>query len=173
MPDHPRPWAIEPLGKHHDRAAFSCGAEALDAYLRKRAGQEQRKNIARVFVAEGGEPHVIAGYYTLSGFGIDVGDLPEPEAKRLPRYPIVPAALIGRLAVDRRFQGMGLGGILLIDALARILQAGGEVASYAAVVDAKDDSAVAFYRKYGFIPFPSRPNRLFLPVATAKAAIFG
>ena len=164
---------IKPLGKHHDRAAFSCGTEALDRYLRERAGQDERKNLARVFVAEGAEPHVVAGYYTLSSFGIDVGDMPESDRKRLPRYPVIPAALIGRLAVAVAYQGIGLGERLLIDAIARILDAGNEVATYAIVVDAKDDRAVSFYRKYGFVPFPSQQMRLFLPTATAMVALRG
>ena len=170
MADPVRSWTVQPLGQNHDRAAFSCGVETLDHYLQKQAGQEQRKNIARVFVAEGARPQDIAGYYTLSSYGIDVVDLPEAQRKRLPRYPIIPAALIGRLAVGISYQGSGLGEYLLLDALARLVHASGEVASHAVVVDAIDGRAVSFYRKYGFIPFPSHPMRLFLPTATAKSA---
>jgi GNAT superfamily N-acetyltransferase len=159
---------IEPLGKHHDRAAFSCGDEALDKYIRRRARQDQAKDIARVFVAVGAEPSVIAGFYTLSSYAIDLGELPEAQSRRLPRYPEVPAALIGRLAVALDHQGRGFGGLLLIDALRRILETGENIAAYATVVHAKNDDAVAFYNKYGFIPFRSHPNRLFLPAATAR-----
>lgn len=162
------PLTIEPLGKHHDRAAFSCGTAALDSYLQKQAGQDERRNIARVFIAVGEAPHIVAGFYTLSSYKIDLGDLPEAARKKLPSYPDVPAALIGRLAVSLDYRGRGLGGMLLVDALKRIVETGRGVAVHAAVVDAKNEAAVSFYRKFGFIAFPSRPNRLFLPTATAE-----
>ncbi len=157
---------FEPLGPHHDRAAFSCGNDDLDRYLKTRVNQDQRRNLARAFVLVGTAPEVIAGYYTLSSTGIDLGKLPEAEAAKLPRYPVIPAALIGRLALATEYQGKGLGGVLLADALKRIVEAGTEVAAYAVVVDAIDDSAAAFYEKFGFLRFPSIPRRLFLPVAT-------
>jgi GNAT superfamily N-acetyltransferase len=161
-------YGIEPLGKHHDRAAFSCGDEALDRYIRNQARQDHAKDIARVFVAVGPERHEIAGFYTLSSYTIDLGELPDAQSRRLPRYPEIPAALIGRLAVARDHQGKGLGEILLIDALRRIIETGETVASYCTVVHAINERAVAFYRKYGFIPFPRHPNHLFLPAATAR-----
>jgi len=165
--------AIGPLGKHHDRAAFSCGVDTLDKYLRERAGHDARKNLTRVFVANGTKPHVISGYYTLSSYGIDVGEMPEADKKKLPRYPIIPSALIGRLAVAVSHQGTGLGERLLLDALARVVEVSEEVASYAIVVEAMDERAISYYRKYGFFPFPSQPLRLFLPTATANIAILG
>lgn len=158
---------IEPLGRYHDRAAFSCGNADLDEYLKTRARQDEKKNFARAFVLVGEEPSTIAGYYTVSNMGINFGDLPEKEAKKLPRYPVVPAALIGRLAVSEDYQGQGLGGLLLIDAMKRIIEAGVDVAAYAIIVDAKDDNAASFYEKYDFQRIPTQPNRLFLPVATA------
>lgn len=166
--NHPAPAVIEPLGSHHDRAAFSCGVEALDRYIRTQAGQDERRNLARAFIAVGAAPHVVAGYYTLSSLSIDVVDLPEELTRRLPHYPHLPAALIGRLAVSLDYQGQRLGEFLLMDALKRIIETGGTVASFAVLVDAKDASAVSFYEKYGFISFPTHPMRLFLPVATAK-----
>lgn len=159
---------IEPLGKRHDRAAFSCGVENLDRYIRKQARQDHFRNITRVFVALGAVRHEIAGYYSLSSYVIDLGELPDEQAKRLPRYPEVPAALIGRLAVATDYQGKGLGQILLVDALRRIVETGESVASYAAVVHAKNETAIKFYEKHGFIAFPRQPNHLFLPVATAS-----
>ncbi len=158
---------IERLGRIHDRAAFSCGSSDLDEYLKTRAGQDEKKNFARVFVLVGDEPSSIAGYYTVSNLGINIGELPEEVAKKLPRYPIVPAALIGRLAVSEKYQGQGLGSILLIDAFKRIVAASVNVATYAIIVDAKDDNAASFYEKFGFQHIPSQQNRLFLPVATA------
>mgnify|MGYP001412474140 CR=1 FL=1 len=160
----------EPLGAIHDRAAFTCGTEALDAYLHKLAGQEQRRNISRVFVMTGDEPNIIAGYYTLSNFSIDLTEIPDEQIRRLPRHPEIPAALIGRLAVATAYQGRGLGRDLLMDALVQIIDKSDSIGIYAVVVDAIDDRAAAFYEKYGFIRFPSRPDRLFLPIETAKKA---
>lgn len=156
---------IEPLGPHHDRESFVCGEPALDDYLRRRASQDTRRRVARVFVAVGAAPEEIAGYYTLSAASFEKGELPAGIAKRLPHYP-VPAVVIGRLAVSRSFQGRRLGENLLLDAVRRIVGASTTIAAYAVVVDAKNDAARAFYERYGFRPFPSTPRRLFLPLAT-------
>jgi predicted GNAT family N-acyltransferase len=107
---------------------------------------------------------IVAGYYTLSQAGINLVDLPIEITKKLPKYPVVPATLLGRLAVDKKYQGKGLGEILLMDALQKSLQ--NEIASMAVVVDAKDDNARSFYEHYQFIRFPDYPNRLFLPMTT-------
>jgi len=161
---------IEPLGRQHDRAGFSCGQAELDAWFHRRASQDEKRNVARVFVAVDGEGRV-AGFYSLGSFALAIADLPEEIARRLPRYEAIPAALIGRLARDERWRGQGVGDLLLADAIRRILGAGRSVAVFAIVVDAKDDRAAAFYEGYGFRRFPSRPLRLFLPIATALAAL--
>jgi ribosomal protein S18 acetylase RimI-like enzyme len=109
----------------------------------------------------------IAGYYTLSATSMALTDLPAPLAKKLPRYPAVPATLMGRLAVDSRRRRRGLGEVLLLDALSRILRS--EIASYAFVVDAKDDAAQAFYHRYSFVRLVSAGRRMFLPLAQAAA----
>lgn len=163
------PPVIEPLGAHHDRAAFSCGEPALDAYLRRQASQDMRRRVARIFVAIGDAPGKIAGYYTLSAASFEKTDLPPPLATRLPHYP-VPAAVLGRLAVDISWQGRGLGETLLLDAVRRVLRASAVLAVHAIVVDAKNDRAQAFYERYGFRPFVSSPRRLFLPLATFEKA---
>jgi ribosomal protein S18 acetylase RimI-like enzyme len=160
---------IEPLGKHHDRESFSCGQPDLDDWFRRRSSQDQKRNVARVFVAVGGGLRVI-GFYSLSTFALSCADLPEDIAHKLPRYDTIPAALIGRLARDRQTRGQGLGELLLADAIRRILGAGRSIAVFAIVVDAKDERAVDFYKGFGFLPFPFRPRRLFLPTATAAAA---
>lgn len=157
---------IGPLGDGYDRAAFSCGAAPLDEYLKRRARQDRDRRVAAVFVMAGDDPTTIAGYYTLSSLSIELKGLPQKVAKRLPRYPEVPAVLIGRLAIDSRFQGRGLGELLLFDALDRILEHAGEIGAFAVVVDAIDDRAAQFYVRYGFQPFRTRPTRLFLPLAT-------
>lgn len=165
-------WLIEPLARRHDRAGFSCGKPPLDLYLRNQAGQDARRRVAAPFVAVEGESPVVLGYYTLSAFGIDLGDLPEETARRLPRYPVVPATLLGRLAVDRSVRGRGLGEFLLIDALRRALEQSATIAAAAVVVDAIDEEAGRFYAHFDFIPFPERRDRLFLPMKSVER-LFG
>ncbi len=159
---------IEPLGKHHDRAAFDCGIAALNRYIREQAGQDSKKKIAATFILTGDAPPVIAGYYTLSSTSINIGELPETVAKKLPRYPLMPATLIGRLAVDRRNQGKGGGELLLMDALKRSLISTKQIGSVAVVVDAKDDSAKEFYTHFQFIQLVNYSHRLFLPIAIVQ-----
>jgi predicted GNAT family N-acyltransferase len=154
---------IEPLGDNHNRAAFSCGVEALDRYLQRQASQDVSKHAAAAFVITP-DGKTVAGFYTLSAHSILLGDFPEGVAKKLPRYPSVPAALLGRLAVSMQFGRRGVGELLLLDALKRVLQSSTDVAATAVVVDAKDDRARDFYLRHHFIPLPEHPNRLFYPV---------
>ncbi len=156
---------IEPLGKRHDRAAFSCGVQELDRYLTRQAGQDVRRRIARVFVCTAEGSNVVVGFYTLSALSLDLGSLPEHLARKLPRHP-VPAALIGRLAVDRSSQASGIGRMLLADAVKRTASAGEAIAVYAVVVDAKDENAKRFYEAFGFMSLRDRPMRLFLPLGS-------
>ncbi len=164
----PAAYRVEPLGRQHDRSAFSSGVEPLDRYLREQAGQDARKRVAVPFVLCEGKSNIILGYYTLSALSVDVGAWPEDVTRKLPKYPVVPAALLGRLAIATRLRGQGAGEHLLMDALRRALDASREVASLAVVVDAKDDAAMSFYRHYGFISFADRPRRLFLPMAVLE-----
>ncbi len=170
----PRPVAyrVESLDRQHDRSAFSSGVEPLDRYLREQAGQDARKRVAVPFVLCEGKSNVVLGYYTLSALSVDVGAWPEDVTRKLPKYPVVPATLLGRLAVDTRLRGQGAGEHLLMDALRRAHDASREIASVAVVVDAKDDAAVSFYRHYGFISFADRPRRLFLSMAVLEK-LFG
>ncbi len=161
--------AVEPFGKH-DRAMFSCGVAALDDWFRLRAGQDERRNVARVFVAIDDQFGVV-GFYSLSSFTLAITDLPVEYVKRLPRYDAIPAALIGRLARDERVRGEGVGDLLLADAVRRVLSAARSLAVFAIVVEAKDEQAVDFYRNFGFEPFPNRPLRLFMTASAAAAAI--
>lgn len=156
---------IRPLAPDHDRPAFSCGVDALDRYLRQQAGQDVKRRISNCFVASPAGTMAVAGYYTLAAASIPLVELPETEAKRLPRYPVVPAALIGRLAVDRQFRGLELGSAMLFDAIERAAKA--EPAVFTMIVDAKDEAAVRFYGRCGFTPFAGRPMSLYLPIATA------
>ncbi len=167
------PWRIAALDSAaHDRATFACGAPDLDRYIREHASQDVKRDVARVFVALEGEAAIVRGYYSLSAASFQRDALPAEQAKRLPRYP-VPAALLGRLAVDERMKGKGLGAFLLMDALNRLLLATQTLAVHALVVDAKDEAAAAFYRKYGFIAFPDEARRLFLPMATVRKLVAG
>ena len=160
-------FVVEPLGPKHDRAAFSCGVEALDAYLHKQAAQDLKKRAAVPFVITP-DGKTIAGYYTLSQYAVQLDAVPDEIAKQLPKYPVVPATLLGRLAVSTAFRGQGLGAILLMDALYRPLQHSKELASAGVVVDAKDAPALAFYEKYGFLELPNIERRLFLPMGTVE-----
>lgn len=158
---------IELLGLKHDRAAFSCGVDVLDVYLRKQASQDFKKHAAVPFVLTP-DGRTIAGYYTLSQYAVRLDHVPPEVAKKLPRYPVVPATLIGRLAVSTAFRGQGHGETLLMDALHRIFQHSGEVASAGVIVDAKNAAAVSFYKKYGFLELPDVERRLFLPMGTVE-----
>ncbi len=153
---------IEPLGAGHNRSAFECGAEPLDRYLRVQAGQDARKNIAAPFVLVLSDG-TVAGYYTLSATAINLAELPEKTARKLPRYPLLPATLLGRLAVDRRYHGKGYGRFMLADALFRAFRS--EIASFAVIVDAKDESALRLYQRESFFSLPDQPMKLFLPMA--------
>ena len=156
-------FSIEALQGSHDQSRFDCGSEALDRYIRRQASRDARRNVSRVFVALPEESNKVAGFYTLSAGSIERNALPEKQAKRLPRYP-VPVALLGRLAVDRRWSGQGLGSALLADVLRRVVRASAALAVYAVVVDAKDEQAQAFYEHFGFIELPGAKRRLFYPV---------
>jgi ribosomal protein S18 acetylase RimI-like enzyme len=156
---------IEPLSSHHDRKNFSCGESTLDAYIQRQASQDIRRRGAQVFVAPGSSGQSIAGYYSLSAASFQKDILPTDMAKRLPHYP-VPAAMLGRLAIDRTQQGKRLGEILLLDAMRRVLGASKVIAVHALIVDALNDRARTFYERYGFIEFTGNPRRLFLPLET-------
>ncbi|MBF0555897.1 MAG: GNAT family N-acetyltransferase [Nitrospirae bacterium] len=155
---------IEQLGKHHDRAAFDCGIEELGHYIRVQASQDIKKKVTATFVLAGVLPAIIVGYYSLSSTIVKVKELPEQVAKKLPRYPTMPATLIGRLAVDRRYQGSGYGELLLMDALKRSLISTEQIGSVAVIVEAKNDKAKAFYEHFQFIPLVNYSYRLFLPM---------
>ena len=164
----PGAFRIEPLSTAHDRREFSCGVAALDRYLRELATQDVRRRISNCFVACD-HAGTIAGFYSFAATSLPLSAIAEEDAKRLPRYALLPAGLIGRLAVDHRFQGRRLGGALVIDAARRAAMS--DPAIYALVVDAKDEPAVTFYEHLGFRRFVSRPMSLYLSVATALKAM--
>jgi ribosomal protein S18 acetylase RimI-like enzyme len=165
----PAPFRFETLGAGHDRRSFSCGEEALDRYFQTQVNQDIRRRVANCFVVVESATGRMAAYYTLSAASIPLLDLPPDEAKRLPRYPAVPAVLIGRLAVDQRFQRRGLGELMLMDAVYRTMQ--DAAAAFLLLVEAKNDAALAFYRRYGFCQLAGKPRTLFLPLATAQKTL--
>jgi hypothetical protein len=160
-------YRFEPLTKQHDRAGFCSASPALNTYLQQLARKDTERRVAASFVmVEESAPATIVGYYTLSAFTVEAAELPEKMQKKLPRYPRLPATLLGRLARDERFPGTGL--LLLLDALARAHRQSVQVASLAVVAEAKDDLALTFYRKFGFAPLGSYPNRVFLAMGTIE-----
>ena len=155
------------LGKHHDRRGFNCGVEVLNDYLVRIAGQDVKRKAAAVFVlSPETDAARIAGYYTLCSTAIELTQVPMSLSKQLPRYPQVPAILIGRLARDLDFPGVG--SLLLADALARCVRVASEIAATVIVVDVKNENAIRFYERHGFIALPKLQNRLFLPISTAE-----
>jgi GNAT superfamily N-acetyltransferase len=164
-----------PLGEEHLslRAAFSCGEEALDRYLRERARKELQQRIAAVWILHDVGENRIAGSYTLSAVAIERGELLESLTHRMASYDIYPATLIGRLAVDRDYRDQRIGGRLLLDALARALTVSRQVASVAVVTDAKNKSVQAFYEHYGFMRLLTEQHvrRLFLPMKTIESLL--
>jgi GNAT superfamily N-acetyltransferase len=162
-------WVIERLGPQHDRESFDCGKPTLTSWLKERAGQFERKNLARAYVAvRPGQPLVL-GYYSLSTHHVAFEALPPDQAKGLPPRMEVPVVLLGRLAVDRAAQGQGLGGLLLIDALRRALRVAEQIGIRAVEVDAIDEVARDFYRHYGFITLADDPLHLYLSLKAVEA----
>jgi GNAT superfamily N-acetyltransferase len=143
-------YVITPLDARHDRGAFSCGVEALDRYLRERASQDARRRVTSIFVAEDRETGAVQGFYTLAMAALNLDRLPPELARKMPRYPTVPAVRLGRLAVHAHARGQGLGAHLLFDALARSLR--NEIAWAAFLVDAKDEAARRFYLRFDLTP---------------------
>ena len=156
------------LRADHPRNEFDCGDVDLDRYFKTQVTQDIRRHVAHCFVAVNSLGHV-AGYYTLAASSVLLADLPQVLAKKLPRYPTVPVARMGRLAVTQSAQQIGLGSALLADALTRVFQA--DVAAYAMVVDAKHEEAALFYEKHGFKQFSFHPLSLWLPMNAVVALV--
>lgn len=157
------------LASHHDRSKFTCGVEPLDRYIRQQATQDMRRRIANCFVLVESSTGNVAGYHTLSATSLFLTDLPDEHLKRLPRYPIVPTVLLGRLAVAVAYQGRGLGEFILADAVDRAARA--DIGAFAIVVDPKDDQARRFYLKYGFAELPALERRLYVPIDSIVGAL--
>lgn len=156
-------WNIRRLDTAHDRAVFDCGQVMLNEWLRDRAGQFDRRDLSRTFVATRSGDARVVGYYAISTHRVVYESLPAAEAKGLPRLD-VPVVLLGRLAVDLTVQGQGLGALLLVDALRRSLHISEQIGIRAVEGDPIDESARNFYLKFGFRPLLDEPRHLFLPM---------
>ncbi|MEI6705859.1 MAG: GNAT family N-acetyltransferase [Methylococcales bacterium] len=155
---------IKLFDKQFSRKEFDCGNDVLNRYLKQQLSQDIKKRLAVAYVLL--EMDKIIGFYTLSASAINISDLNEQLAKRLPKYPLVPVSLLGRLAIDKNYQKQGLGDLLLMDALYRCSISAKQVASLAVVVDAIDEKAEDFYQRYGFETLTN--GQLFLAMQTIE-----
>lgn len=165
-------YTITRLNKNHVKQAFSCGSVYLDNYLKTQASQDVKKNVSITYILTLCGSHTTIGYYTLSSIGIDAKDFPPETLKKLPKYPILPSILIGRLAVDKNHHGKKIGKHLLIDALKRSYTISTQVGIAIVTVDAKDATASSFYQYHGFMEFSENKSKLFLPMSTIKKLPF-
>lgn len=163
---------IELLRKDHNRKDFDCGNATLNIYLRNQAGQDVKRKLSACFVLPDSDTTHIKGYYTLSNNSIPLQSFSQEVRRKLPKsYTSIPTTLLGRLAIDKRSQGQGIGKILLIDALTRSYEISKELGSFGVVVDPIDISAKNFYRKYDFIELPDS-GKMFIAMKTLKE-LFG
>lgn len=160
-------YVCEPLGNEHDRTQFDCGVSVFSDYLAKFAKQDVKRKASAVFVlVERAEPKRVIGFYTLCASSVALAELPEEVTRKLPRYPEIPAILVGRLARDVNHPGTG--SLLLADAITRCVRVASEIAASLIVVDSKGEAATRFYEKFGLISLPKLPDRMFLPMQTAE-----
>lgn len=162
---------VEPLDPaKHRRDTFDCGVEALNDFLQTRARREMEVGTSACFVmVPQSAPAQIAGFYTLSAASIQRTELPEGLLKKLPRYAVLPATLLGRLARALEWKGQGVGNRLMLSALSRAVSAAQEVASWAVVTDPKDHNAHRFYESFGFRALT--PERMFIPMKDVAAQL--
>ena len=161
-------YLTEPLESKHNRKEFSCGKDLLDNYFWKQAKQDIKRKLSTCFVIADKKTNLVSGYYTLSSNSISNEVIPEYFKKKLPKsYSSIPTILLGRLAIDKNYQGKGIGKVLLIDSLRRCFEISDSIGIFAVVVDPLDDEAEEFYEKYGFIKLPDN-GKMFLPMKTIK-----
>jgi GNAT superfamily N-acetyltransferase len=164
-------WHEEPISKKHDREAFDCGEEALNEFLRRHARKSHDLGGAKTFLAiDDGDNKTILGFYSLSPGSVEYARTPEIAKRGLARHD-VPGFRLARLAVDRKVQGQGIGGQLLLAAGRRCLRAASEVGGVVLLIDAKNDRVAGWYTSYGAAPLLDAPLSLVLPLATIEAAL--
>lgn len=165
-------YLITCLDKKHEKRLFSCGNIELDNYLHTQASQDFKKSVSVTYVLTSHDSNQILGYYSLSSMSVPLDELPKETIKKLPKYPLLPAVLIGRLAVDKKHQGNRIGELLLLDGIKKSVRISQKIGVVAIIVDAKDKEAANFYKHYGFIALPENHHKLFLPINTAKMLPF-
>ncbi len=159
---------FEPLdSKKHNRQNFDCGVEALNLYLKNFAGQDQRRSLSRVYVLS--DHDTIIGYYSISAHSVSRDNL--PDEARIGNYHDIPFILLGRLAVDKHYQGQGFGDALIYHAFTTTLEAADIVGIVGMVVDAKDAKASRFYKGFGFKPLKASKNRLVLALQIIRKLV--
>jgi GNAT superfamily N-acetyltransferase len=159
---------VEPLLKKHKKKDFKCGKDMLDNYIHSQASQDVKRKLSVCFVLEDIQTGLIQGYYTLANNSIPLHTIPKKWKNKLPiSYTSIPTTLLGRLAVDERFQGKGIGPLLLVDALKRSYEISASIGSFAVVVDPLDEAAEKFYEKFGFIKLPDS-KKMFIAMQTLK-----
>lgn len=163
-------WHEEPISKKHDREGFDCGEDALNEFLRRHARKSHERGGAKTFLALDDAGQTIVGFYSLSPASIEYARTPEIVRRGLARHD-VPGFRLARLAVDRRWQGQGLGGQLLLAAGRRCLRASQEVGGVVLVIDAKSEGVARWYASYGAVALLDAPLSLLLPLATIEAAL--
>ena len=164
-------WHEEAIHKKHDREAFDCGEQALNEFLRRYASKSHELGGAKTFVAiDDADNMTILGFYSLSPASVEYARTPEMVRHGLARHD-VPGFRLARLAVDRRLQGQGLGGQLLLAAGRRCLRASAEVGGVVLVIDAKNERVAAWYAGYGAVPLLDAPLSLMLPLSTIETAL--
>ena len=164
-------WHEEPIGRSHDRTGFDCGEEALNEFLRRYARRSHELGGAKTFLAvDDKDQRTIVGFYSLSPASVSYAKTPAMISRGLARHD-VPGFRLARLAVDRKFQGQGIGGQLLLAAGRRCLSVAAEVGGLVLVIDAKNEKAAAWYATYGAVPLLDAPLSLLLPLATIAAGL--
>ena len=159
---------ITALDRNHDRAGFDCGVQELNAILKATTRQHSSKGISRTFVLTDGSPTIL-GFFTLTLCEVFAEQIPAGSAHKYPSHGL-PAVRLARLAVSRKQQGKGYGGLLLAEAIHRTALIAEQAGLIGLFVDAKDDAALRFYLRYGFVEIPGHPLQLFLPVSTILSA---
>jgi len=158
---------IEFLDKKHNRNDFDCGKELLNDYLKTQASQDIKRKLSVCFVLADSENNIL-GYYTLSNNSIPLSSYSEQIQKKLPKsYMSISTTLLGRLAIDKKYHGLGYGKILLIDALRKTFEISKKIGSFAIIVDPIDEEATLFYKKYDFIEFPDS-KKMFIATQTLQ-----
>jgi len=165
---------IEPFDPtHHDRAVFSCGTTRIDNFLHRTAKKHQKGDFIRVWVAVNESEKPILGFYSLNAHSVEADDLPAKLTRNAPNHGGIPALYLAMFGVDEKYQGRGLGRVLLADALKRAASVSEQIGIAVVVLDVLDDGDAKavekryrFYEEFGFISFPSRRLRMFIPIAT-------